>query len=70
MSFSFYNHPKQKVSSALRTESISIGCEAWIDVSRFCTAEKVLSQPARIHHSPEDHLLLNTLTGLARKIIR
>lgn len=69
MSFSFYNHTTHKVSSPLRTDPISIGCEAWIDVSRFCAAEKTSSHPDPIHHSSEDHLL-NTLTELALKIIR
>ena len=70
MSFSFYNHTKQKVSSPLRTAANSIGCEAWIDVSRFCTTEQTSPQPAQIHHGSEDHLLFNALTELARKIIR
>lgn len=47
MSFHFYS-PKQKVSLLLASEPISIGCEAWIDVSRFSAAEKSSHHAARI----------------------
>ena len=40
MSFSFYNDTKQKLSPSLQMESVSIGCEAWIDVNRFFATEK------------------------------
>ncbi len=40
MSFPFSSHIKQKLSFPFETEPISIGCEAWIDVSRFCAAER------------------------------
>lgn len=40
----------------LQAEPISIGCEAWIDVGRFCTAEK----PA--HHATKT----STRTSLTR----
>ena len=56
MSFSFYNHTEQKVSSPLRTELISIGCEAWIDVSRFCCTEKSCSNSAGTHRISEGHI--------------
>lgn len=40
MSFPFHNRTKQKLSLSFQTESIAIGCEAWIDVGRFCAAEQ------------------------------
>ena len=48
----------------LQTEPISIGCEAWIDVGRFCTAEK----PA--HHAtktPTRTSLTRSFTDIRRK---
>ena len=54
MSFSFYNPTKHKMSDPLHSEAISIGCEAWIDVSRFCRTEKSSPQSGRIHNNSED----------------
>lgn len=48
----------------LQTEPISIGCEAWIDVVRFCAAEK----PA--HHTtktPTGTSLTRSFTDIRRK---
>lgn len=44
MSFSFYSHTKQKLSFSLQAELTAIGCEAWIDVSRFCPTERSVRQ--------------------------
>lgn len=55
MAFSFYNHTKQKLSLALQVEWVSIGCEAWIDVSRFCAAEKPLPKASRELSSSRGH---------------
>ncbi len=48
----------------LLTEPVSIGCEAWIDVGRFCAAEK----PA--HHAtktPTGTSLTKSFTDIRRK---
>ena len=48
----------------LQAEPISVGCEAWIDVGRFCTAEK----PA--HHAtktPTRTSLTRSFTDIRRK---
>jgi hypothetical protein len=78
MSFSFYSPTKHKVSLPLHSESISIGCEAWIDMSRFCAAEKSLSKSAGIHRTFGDHLhsmpsqssLIKSFADLRRKFRR
>ncbi|QPD05319.1 MAG: hypothetical protein Nkreftii_003093 [Candidatus Nitrospira kreftii] len=44
MGFSFYNHVKQNLSFSPQGESVSIGCEAWIDVNRFFATEKSIHQ--------------------------
>ena len=46
MSFSFYSATKHKTPLLLRSEPISIGCEAWVDVSRFSATEKSLHHTA------------------------
>lgn len=56
MSFSFYSPTKHKVSLPLHSEPISIGCEAWIDVSRFCFTEKSFSKSTETHKTSEGHL--------------
>jgi hypothetical protein len=47
MNFSFYSATKHKPPLLLHSEPISIGCEAWIDVSRFSATEKSLHHTAR-----------------------
>jgi hypothetical protein len=55
MSFSFYNNTKQKLSPALQMESVSIGCEAWIDVNRFYGTEKSMHHANGDFRSSGDH---------------
>ncbi len=44
----FLNHSDEHhTSRSLQTEPISIGCEAWIDVNRFCTTEKSRHQATK-----------------------
>lgn len=44
MAFRFNHSNEQQRSRSLQAEPISIGCEAWIDVSRF-SAKKNLMHP-------------------------
>ncbi len=62
MAFSFYNHTKQKLSLALQVESVSIGCEAWIDVSRFCATE----EPGNLGTSGDDSRSTPSQSPLAK----
>src|SRR6185437_16784876 len=39
MAFRFTHSNGQQLSCSLQVEPISIGCEAWIDVNRFCATE-------------------------------
>lgn len=55
MSFSFFIHTKHKGSLPLHSEPISIGCEAWVDLSRFCTAEKSWPKPIGTHSKSGDY---------------
>lgn len=64
MSFSFYNDTKQKLSPSLQMESVSIGCEAWIDVNRFCATEKSSLSTARTSSSSS---LTKSFADLRRK---
>ena len=77
MSFLFNHSNEQQLSRSLKAEAISIGCEAWIDVSRFSTREKSL-QPlpgnprvSRGHSSSLcDHNSLMKSFALLRKRLR
>ncbi len=64
MSFPFHNPTKQKLSLSLQTEPISIGCEAWIDVNRFCTTDKSSHHTAR---TSSDSSLTKSFADLRRK---
>jgi hypothetical protein len=64
MSFPFHSQTKQKLSLPLQAEPISIGCEAWIDVSRFCASEKSLHNTAR---TSSDNSLTKSFADLRRK---
>ncbi len=71
MAFSFYNHTRQKLS--LQVESVSIGCEAWIDVSRFCATEKPVTPGTSGDHSrstPSQGPLTKSFADLRRKFRR
>ncbi len=77
MSFSFYSNTKQKLSPSLQMESVSIGCEAWIDVNRFYGTEKSMHHANGDSRSSRDYtpsaLVPNSLTKsftLLRKKIR
>lgn len=55
MAFLFNYSSEQQLSYSLKVEPISIGCEAWIDVSRF-SAKKNLMRPIAADLRPsEDH---------------
>ncbi len=66
MAFLFNNsndHP-------LQAEPISIGCEAWIDVNRFCAAEKsgtIRASGDHSHSATSQSTLTRSLSGLQRK---
>jgi len=46
MAFLFNNSNEHQLSRPLQAEPISIGCEAWIDVSRFSAEEQSLPAAA------------------------
>lgn len=78
MSFSFYNDTKQKLSPSLQMESVSIGCEAWIDVNRLYGTEKPVLQANGASRSSRGHTpstlvpgsLTKSFTLLRKKIRR
>lgn len=52
----FFNHSEEhQASRSLQTEPISIGGEAWIDVSRFFPGEKLEHQAVKDVKAPVDH---------------
>jgi hypothetical protein len=67
MSFRFNNPPEQKLSFPLQAEPISIGCEAWIDVSRFSAEEKPVQQIAEDLKSSENHSRSASADGSLKK---
>lgn len=67
MSFPFHNHTKQERSFSLQAEPVSIGCEAWIDVNRFCATEKSLHHTAR---TSSDNSLTKSFAHLRRKFLK
>jgi len=78
MAFRFNHSNGQQLSCSLQVEPISIGCEAWIDVNRFCATEMSRHQAAKTLRISEDRcrsaLSHNSLTksfaGLRRKFRR
>lgn len=48
----------------LQTEPISVGCEAWIDVGRFCATEQPAHQAAKTSSSDT---ITESFTNLRRK---
>ncbi len=78
MSSRFYSHTKQKRARSLQADSISIGCEAWIDVRRFWIGEDIAQQTVgnprtfRAHsQSAGSHgSLAKSLTLLRKKLRR
>ena len=78
MAFLFNHSNEQQLSHSLKAEAISIGCEAWIDVSRFSTREKPLQalpgnpRVSRSHSSPlrARNSLTKSFAFLRRKLRR
>jgi len=67
MAFLFNNSNGDQRSPSLQAEPVSIGCEAWIDVNRFCATEKSSYQTAGTSsHSS----LTKSFTGLRKKLQR
>jgi hypothetical protein len=67
MSFSFYSPTKHKASLPRCSEPNSIGCEAWIDVNRFCDAEQSVHKPAETSCNGS---LTKSFSDLCRKLHR
>jgi hypothetical protein len=55
MAFLFNNSNVHQLSHPLPSEPVSIGCEAWIDVGRFCAAEQSLRQTTATRRTSGDH---------------
>jgi len=77
MAFRFNHSNGKQLSCSLQAESLSIGCEAWIDVNRFSTREKsgqVLPDNLRVSSGHSSSLRApNSLTksfALLRKKLR
>ncbi len=71
MGFSFYNHTKQDLSLSQQVELVSIGCEAWIDVSRFFATEKSIHQAnGNFRSSAVSGSLTKSFTLLRNKLRR
>jgi hypothetical protein len=78
MNFLFNNPAEQKLSFPLHAEPISIGCEAWIDVSRFSAGNKFEKQNAcdletsenRSRSAPSQGPLAKSFTLLRKKLRR
>jgi hypothetical protein len=78
MAFRFNHSHGQQLSCSLQAEPISIGCEAWIDVNRFCATEKSRHQATktlrisedRCRSAPSHHSLTKSFADLYRKFRR
>ena len=78
MDFSFLIPTKHKGSLPLHSEPILIGCEAWVDVSRFCADEKSSSKPVgdrgtagdRLHSNSSQNSLRQSFSDLRRRFRR
>lgn len=55
MAFRFNHSNGQQLSCSLKVEPISIGCEAWIDVDRFCVRNNLVHPTAGDIRASEDH---------------
>ena len=67
MAFLFNNSNEHQLSHSLQAEPVSIGCEAWIDGSRFCSTEKSVHHAARTS-SPSS--LTKSFADLRKKLHR
>jgi len=77
MNFISYNPPQHEPAPSLPSDLNSIGCEAWIDVSRFAVGEKQLQAVAvnlKVSKDPSGsacaHSSLTKSFALLRKKLR
>lgn len=64
MNFISQNSAPPGVTTSIVSELNSIGCEAWIDINRFCATEKSLQHTAR---TSSNSSLTKSFTDLRRK---